>query len=48
VPLKGIGVRDHFGQVSKSPYLLKKFKMTADDIVEMAMVCLEVKNRLRS
>jgi hypothetical protein len=34
--------------VSKSPYLLKKFKMTADDIVEMAMVCLEVKNRLRS
>jgi transketolase len=48
VPLKGIGVRDHFGQVSKSPYLLKKFKMTAEDIVEMAMVCLEVKNRLRS
>ncbi|MBA4423023.1 MAG: transketolase, partial [Syntrophus sp. (in: bacteria)] len=48
VPLKGIGVRDHFGQVSKSSYLLKKFKMTAGDIVEMAMVCLEVKNRLRS
>jgi transketolase len=48
VPLKGIGVRDHFGQVSRSPYLLKKFKMTADDIVEMAMACLDLKSRLRS
>jgi transketolase len=46
VPLMGIGVRDHFGQVSKSPYLLKKFKMTAEDIVEMAMVCLDLKSRL--
>ena len=48
VPLKGIGVRDHFGQVSRSPYLLKKYKMTADDIVEMAMACLDLKSRLRS
>jgi transketolase len=48
VPLMGIGVRDHFGQVSKSPYLLKKFKMTADDIVEMALACLDLKSRLHS
>jgi transketolase len=46
VPLMGIGVRDHFGQVSKSPYLLKKFKMTAEDIVEMAKACLDLKSRL--
>jgi transketolase len=47
VPLKGIGVRDHFGQVSKVPYLLKKFKMTTDDIVERAIACLDLKSRLR-
>jgi transketolase len=47
VPLKAIGVRDHFGQVSKTPYLLKKFKMTADDIAETAMDCLKLKDRKR-
>lgn len=46
VPIMGIGVQDHFGQVSKSPYLLKKFKMTANDIVDMAMACLDLKSRL--
>jgi transketolase len=48
VPLMAVGVRDHFGQVSKIPFLLKKFKMTADDIVEMAMACMDLKARLQS
>lgn len=33
VPVKRIGVRDHFGEVGKMPYLAKKYNMTAEDIV---------------
>jgi len=36
VPLKAIGVQDHFGEVASMAYLMKKYKMTAEDIVEAA------------
>ncbi len=36
VPLKAIGVQDHFGEVAKLDYLKKKYHMTANDIVEAA------------
>jgi transketolase len=34
VPLRRIGVQDHFGEVGKMPFLNKKYKMTAEDIVK--------------
>jgi transketolase len=37
VPLEAIGIGDHFGEVSKLDYLLQKFHMTPDDIVERAL-----------
>jgi transketolase len=43
VPLRYVGIHDHFGEVSKMDYLLKKFKMTADDIVEQALGCVAMK-----
>ena len=43
VPIKYIGVPDQFGEVSKVDYLLKKFKMTSDDIVEQAFACIAMK-----
>ena len=45
VPLKGVGVQDHFGEVAKSPYLLKKFKMTADDILKAAIASIAMKRQ---
>ena len=45
VPLKGVGVQDHFGEVSRSAYLLKKFRMTADDIVKTAIACITMKKQ---
>jgi transketolase len=36
VPLKAIGIQDHFGEVGKIDYLKKKYHMTADDIVAAA------------
>ncbi len=36
VPLKAIGVQDHFGEVAKIDYLKKKYHMTAEDIVAAA------------
>lgn len=36
VPLKAIGVQDHFGEVAKMDYLKKKYHMTAEDIVAAA------------
>ncbi|MFA9397017.1 MAG: transketolase family protein [Clostridiaceae bacterium] len=42
VPLKAIGVQDHFGEVAKMDYLKGKYKMTAKDIVE---ACKEVIKR---
>lgn len=34
VPLRSVGVKDHFGEVAKIDYLKKKYKMTAEDIVK--------------
>lgn len=45
VPLKAVGVQDHFGEVGKSAYLIKKFKMTADDIVGRAIDCMAMKKQ---
>ena len=36
VPLKAIGIQDHFGEVAKIDYLKKKYHMTAGDIVAAA------------
>lgn len=36
VPLKAIGVQDHFGEVAKMDYLKKKYHMTAEDIIAAA------------
>ncbi|KJS86477.1 MAG: transketolase [Peptococcaceae bacterium BICA1-8] len=36
VPLKTIGIQDHFGEVGSINYLKKKYKMTAEDIVKVA------------
>lgn len=34
VPLRSVGVRDHFGEAGLIPYLLNKYKMTKEHIVE--------------
>ncbi len=36
VPLERIGIRDHFGEVGLTDFLLEKYKMTAEDIVAAA------------
>lgn len=36
VPLRSVGVKDHFGEVAKVDYLKKKYHMTAADIVAAA------------
>lgn len=41
VPMKRIGVRDHFGEVGLTDFLLKKYKMTAQDIYDAAMELLK-------
>lgn len=43
VPLKAIGVQDHFGEVASMSYLMKKYKMTAEDIVEAAKEVIKKK-----
>ncbi|RCX20089.1 transketolase [Anaerobacterium chartisolvens] len=42
-PVKAVGVNDHFGEVAKTDYLLKKYKMTAEDIVEAAFEVIKKK-----
>jgi transketolase len=34
VPMKRIGVRDHFGEVGKMPFLMEKYQMLPSDIIE--------------
>lgn len=36
VPLRFIGIKDHFGEVAKIDYLKKKYRMTKEDIVKAA------------
>lgn len=43
VPLKAIGVQDHFGEVAKLDYLMKKYKMTAEDIAKAAKEVIKKK-----
>lgn len=35
-PLERVGVKDHFGQVGKAPYLMGVFGITAADIAKAA------------
>jgi len=42
-PLKRIGVRDHFGEVGKTDFLIKKYKMDTSDIVEAVKETLKRK-----
>lgn len=39
VPVRRIGVRDHFGEVGSLAYLKEKFKLTASDIVSAVQEC---------
>lgn len=43
VPVKAIGVQDHFGEVAKMDYLKKKYHMTAEDIVKAAKEAIAMK-----
>ena len=43
VPMQRIGVRDHFGEVGKMPFLMEKFHMLPSDIVEAAKTALAKK-----
>ncbi|KUO72173.1 MAG: transketolase [Clostridia bacterium BRH_c25] len=43
VPIKAVGVQDHFGEVAKMDYLKKKYHMTAEDIVKAAKEAIAMK-----
>lgn len=43
VPVKAVGVKDHFGEVGKMDYLKKKYNMTAEDIVKAAKEAISLK-----
>ena len=43
VPLKAIGVQDHFGEVAKIDYLKEKYHMTAKDIAQAAREVIKKK-----
>lgn len=43
VPLRAIGINDHFSEVGKMDYLTKKYKMTAEDIVNAVLQVIEQK-----
>lgn len=43
VPVKRIGVKEQFGEVGKLDYLLKRFNMTAEDIVSAAEEAIKLK-----
>ncbi|MGE5678502.1 MAG: transketolase family protein [Pseudomonadota bacterium] len=43
VPVKAVGVQDHFGEVAKMDYLKKKYHMTAEDIVKAAKEAIAMK-----
>ncbi|WP_373898704.1 transketolase family protein [Haloimpatiens sp. FM7315] len=45
VPLKAVGVKDHFGEVGKLDYLKEKYHMTSKDIVEAAKEVLKLKHK---
>lgn len=43
VPLRSIGIKDHFGEVGNIDYLKKKYKMTGLDIVKAAKEAVSLK-----
>lgn len=43
VPVLAVGIADHFGEVAKTDYLQKKYKMTAADIVTSAVRAISKK-----
>ena len=43
VPMEYIGTRDHFSEVGKTDYLVKKYKMDAISIKEAAITCMAKK-----
>ncbi len=43
VPMKRVGVQDHFGEVGKMPYLMEKFHMLPKDIVAAAKAVFDLK-----
>ncbi|MFZ5353301.1 MAG: transketolase family protein [Bacillota bacterium] len=45
VPIKSIGVRDHFGEVAKVDYLKNKYGMTAEDIAAAATEAIKMKKK---
>lgn len=45
VPLKGIGVNDHFSEVGHREYLKEKFGLTSSDIVRAAKEAIAKKNK---
>ncbi|NSW89683.1 MAG: transketolase family protein [Firmicutes bacterium] len=45
VPMKRIGVADHFGEVGRKEYLFEKYHMTAGDIARAAEEVIAKKNR---
>ena len=44
-PVQAIGIRDHFGEVAKTDYLLKKYKMTPEDIAQAALHVVAMKKQ---
>lgn len=45
VPVKKVGVKDHFGEVGLTPYLKEKYGLTTKDIVIAAKAAIEMKKR---
>ncbi len=43
IPVKRIGIRDHFGEVGTLDYLLQKFRMSDDDIFNAALEAISLK-----
>lgn len=43
VPVRAVGVQDHFGEVAKMDYLMKKYHMTAADIAAAAKDAIKAK-----
>lgn len=45
VPVKKVGVMDHFGEVGLTPYLKEKYGLTAKDIIAAAKAAIAMKKR---
>ena len=45
VPMAFVGTKDHFTEVGKTDYLVKKYQMDAESISEVAKKCLERKGK---